>query len=336
MQQFRISGLVKFGSGNRPARRRDAGGLRPRRRRRRLFDKPGQFDEIDDRGASRGDTDKQLVSRGQRDPAAERAGAHRRGSRRTKDAKDTNSFITLPARLPARLRRHRALRRQLRDRQLALDHDRAANARVRDAAHARRDAPPGASFDLRRGARRSGRSRRSSGSSSASVLAKGLFGLFDAVGFTLPNSGIIVRDADRDRRRCSSASSSRSSRACGRRSARRAFRRSPPCARARRCRRRGFARFRTAGSTTVAVLGFAALALRAVRQRPRDDRRARLDGRRRAADLHRRLDALGPVRPAARRACSAGRRRGSAAPRARSRRTTRGGTRSGRRRRPLR
>ena len=44
---------------------------------------------------------------------------------------------SLPARLPARVRRHRAVRRQLRDRQLAVDHDRPAHARVRDAADAR-------------------------------------------------------------------------------------------------------------------------------------------------------------------------------------------------------
>ena len=46
----------------------------------------------------------------------------------------------------------------------------------------------------------SARSRRSSGCSSASALAKGLFKLFDAVGFTLPNSGLVVRDADGGRR----------------------------------------------------------------------------------------------------------------------------------------
>ena len=61
----------------------------------------------------------------------------------SKDAEDTNSFLVLPAEVPARLRRRRALRRLLRDRELALDHDRAAHARVRDAAHARRVAAPG-------------------------------------------------------------------------------------------------------------------------------------------------------------------------------------------------
>ena len=46
--------------------------------------------------------------------------------------------------LPARLRRHRAVRRQLRDRQHARDHRRAADARARHPAHARRLAAPGA------------------------------------------------------------------------------------------------------------------------------------------------------------------------------------------------
>ena len=69
------------------------------------------------------------------------------------DAKQTDSFITLPARLPARVRRHRALRRQLRDRELAVDHDRPADARVRHHADARREPPAGADVDRDRGAR---------------------------------------------------------------------------------------------------------------------------------------------------------------------------------------
>ena len=45
--------------------------------------------------------------------------------------------------LPARVRRHRAVRRELRDRQHAVDHDRPANPRAGHAAHARRDPPAG-------------------------------------------------------------------------------------------------------------------------------------------------------------------------------------------------
>ena len=55
--------------------------------------------------------------------------------------------------LPARLRGHRALRRRVRHLQHALDHGRAADARVRDAAHARRVAPAGARLGDPRGAR---------------------------------------------------------------------------------------------------------------------------------------------------------------------------------------
>ena len=62
--------------------------------------------------------------------------------------------------LPARLRRHRAVRRRVRDRQHALDHGRPADARVRDAAHARRLAPAGAALGRARGARRSACSPR--------------------------------------------------------------------------------------------------------------------------------------------------------------------------------
>ena len=67
---------------------------------------------------------------------------------------DTNEFISFLQALPARVRRDRALRRQLRDRELALDHDRAADARVRDDPDARRLAPAGARLDRDRGARR--------------------------------------------------------------------------------------------------------------------------------------------------------------------------------------
>ena len=55
--------------------------------------------------------------------------------------------------LPARLRRHRAVRRRVRDLQHALDHRRPAHARVRDAAHARRLAQAGAALRPARGAR---------------------------------------------------------------------------------------------------------------------------------------------------------------------------------------
>ena len=122
----------------------------------------------------------------------------------------------VPARLPARVRRDRALRRQLRDRQLALDHDRAADARARDDAHARREPPAGADVDHRRGARDRRRSRRWSGSSSASGSPRGSSALFDVVGFTLPNNGLtfatrtivvsimvgVARRADREPASC--------------------------------------------------------------------------------------------------------------------------------------
>ena len=100
----------------------------------RLFKKVGKLDEIAVAAAS-GTTDAQLVeniaacSRPGRRCERPGAGGGRRGRH--------ERVHHLPAGLPARLRRHRALRRQLRDRELALDHDRAARARVRDRAHAR-------------------------------------------------------------------------------------------------------------------------------------------------------------------------------------------------------
>ena len=59
----------------------------------------------------------------------------------------------LPAGLPARVRRHRVVRRRVRDREHAVDHDQAAFPRARHAANARRVAPPGAILDRRRGLR---------------------------------------------------------------------------------------------------------------------------------------------------------------------------------------
>ena len=55
--------------------------------------------------------------------------------------------------LPARLRRHRAVRRRVRDLQHAVDHRRPAHARVRDAADARRLAQAGAALGPARGPR---------------------------------------------------------------------------------------------------------------------------------------------------------------------------------------
>ena len=90
-------------------------------------------------------------------------------------------------------------------------------------------------------------------------LAKGLFKLFDAVGFTLPNSGIVFatshgrrlddRRGHRDAGREPAAGDSRDARAADRRGAR--GRTLPPSR---------FPRFRTLGSAILTALGFAALA----------------------------------------------------------------------------
>ena len=87
-----------------------------------------------------------------RDPAAEHRGPHR--GRPGQGGREGHRRVhLLPPLLPARVRPDRALRRRVRDRQLALDHDRAADARARDAAHARRVAAPGADVRRGRGAR---------------------------------------------------------------------------------------------------------------------------------------------------------------------------------------
>ena len=69
------------------------------------------------------------------------------------DAAEIDEGMAYDPLLPARLRRHRAVRRRVRDLQHAVDHGRPAHARVRDAAHARRVAQAGAALGAARGPR---------------------------------------------------------------------------------------------------------------------------------------------------------------------------------------
>ena len=310
------------GSRRRLDRRRDARRLRPADGAAASSRRRGKLDEIAV-AAEPGTSDAQLIGDiaavlppGTQVRSRPGAGRGRRGRH--------ERVHHLPPGLPARLRRDRALRRQLRDRELALDHDRPAGARVRHGAHARRLAPAGA--------RRRSSSRRSSSVRLASVvglflglgLAKLLFWLFDAVGFTLPNSGllfetrtIVVSLPRRDPRHAAREPAARPS-------ARRACRRSPPCARGRRCPSRASPASARLGSLAADRARLRRARLRALRQRPRDDADPPLDGRRRAVDLHRRRALLRPARPAAgdraRRAGGAARRRRGALARDNARR----------------
>ena len=111
---------------------------------------------------------------------------------------ETSDAALVPPVLPARLRLHRALRRRVRDREHALDHDRPAHARVRDAACRRRDGPAGAGA--------SSSSRGSCIGTFASLvglfvglaLAKGLDALFKAFGADLPQTGLVFATAHGD------------------------------------------------------------------------------------------------------------------------------------------
>ncbi len=126
-------------------------------------------------------------------------------------------------------------------------------------------------------------------------LAKLLFWLFDAVGFTLPNSGLLFETRTIV---VSLAVGIIVTLLASLRPAVRATR-VPPIAAVREGATlppSRFARFRTAGSLLITGLGFASLALRALRQRSRDDAGAPLDGRWRAPDLHRRLALRRPAR----------------------------------------
>ena len=151
VERLRISGIVRFGSVSTIGGATLAGFDLPTAQR--IFDKQGKLDEIAvaaaarvsrERSSSR--TIKKILPPTARDQARVRAGE---GGRVRHEP-----VHHLPPGLPAGLRRHRALRRQLRDRELALDHDRAAHPRVRDDPDARRLAPAGAALDRDRVARR--------------------------------------------------------------------------------------------------------------------------------------------------------------------------------------
>ena len=224
-------------------RRRDARGLRPTDRAAAL--RQGRQARPDPRGArSRASPRSSWSTQIRADPPARDAGADRRGAGGARTRRTRTSFlsflqnfllafggialfvgtfvianslsITIAQRTRefATLRTIGASRRQV----LRVDHRRGARRRR-------------ARLDRRR-------------SSRGLALAVGLFKLFDAVGFTLPEQRARAPRRARSSCRCSSGSSSRCSRASARRSARRACRRSQPCARARRCRRAASRRYR--------------------------------------------------------------------------------------------
>ena len=193
------------------------------------------------------------------------------------DAKDTNSFISFLQTFLLVVRGRRALRRRLRDRELALDHDRAAHARVRDAAHARRLAKAGAALGHPRGARRSGVVASVVGLFLGLALAKGLFKLFDAVGFTLPNNGLTFET------RTIVVSLLVGILVTLLASLRPALRatRVPPIAAVREGATLPpgrFHRFRGVGAAAHRAARLRGASLRALRERPRDDAGAALDG----------------------------------------------------------
>ena len=122
-------------SPDRPAPLRQDGEARPDPRRceeRRLAGRARRGDPPDPAGRHPGEE--------REHPGGERRGGH-------------EQLHQLPADVPALVRGRCALRRRLRDRELALDHDRAAHPRVRDPAHDRRLEAAGAALGHPRGAR---------------------------------------------------------------------------------------------------------------------------------------------------------------------------------------
>ena len=122
--KLRISGLVKFGTVSTIGGATLAGFDVPTAQK--LFDKPNQFDEIAI-ATKPGVSSKDALAQVQRDPAPGRPGAD--GAAAGGEGRQGHELVHLvPALVPAGLRRRRAVRRQLRDRELALDHDCPADA----------------------------------------------------------------------------------------------------------------------------------------------------------------------------------------------------------------
>ena len=187
---LRISGIVEFGSNLSIGGATLAGFDLPTAQR--LFEKEGRLDEIAVAGEPGVSTEELLgeirpiLPQGAQAVSGLAAGRERRvGDERVHH---------VPPGIPARVRRDRALRRLLRDRELALHHDRAADARVRDAAHPRRLAAPGSDVGHPRVVRR--RRRRLRGR---------------ALPRAAPRQGPLLRCSTR------SASRSRTSGSCSRR-----------------------------------------------------------------------------------------------------------------------
>ena len=283
-QRLRISGLVKFGSvatiGGATLAGFDLATAQ------RLFNKPGKLDEIAVASRS-GVSDAELMRQIRailppetQVPIGATAGGRGCEWTRMRSSAFLQKFLLAFC-------RHRALRRQLRDRQLALDHDRAANARARHDADARRLASAGA------GARSS--SRRSSSGALASVT-----GLFLGLGARASSSsGSSTSGASRCRTAASSSRRGRSLLPCSsalssrlRASLRPALRatRVPPIGAVREgatLPESRFARFRTPGSLAADRDRVRLAPVRALRTWPRHRAVAPLDGRRCPVDLPR-------------------------------------------------
>ena len=149
VKTFRIVGLVKFGDVD------SLGGasiaIFDLPTAQRLFDKVGKLDSIGV-GVEAGRLADGARPGDPAHPAADRAGPHRPGAGEA-GVEGHERLPQHPPGLPARVRRRRAVRRRLRDREHAVDHDRAADARAGDVADARRDQAAGALVGDARGVR---------------------------------------------------------------------------------------------------------------------------------------------------------------------------------------
>ena len=265
-----------------------------------LFHKEGQLDQIDVGGeAGRLELD---ARRPDPDgPAAEHAGADRRRTRRKQsdegDRATSSSFLQY---FLLAFGGDRALRRRVRDREHALDHDRPAHARVRDAA--RRSARPAArcSAVVIVEGLVIGLLASIVGLFLGLALAKGLDALFKAFGADLPQTGLVF--AWRTVIVSIARSASIVTLLASLRPALRATR-VPPIAAVREgsiLPPSRFARFGPVVALVVCAVSLALVVYGAFGQRPHDRQPADPARRRRARLLHRRRDGRAERRAAAR------------------------------------
>ena len=156
-----------------------------------LLDREGRYDAISV-AAKNGTSPAQLVQRDQAARCPPTSGQGQRQAQAKDDAEEHQRRHGDDPLRPARLRRHRAARRRVRDLQHAVDHGRPAHARVRDAADARRLAQAGHALGRARGPRDRPRRLGDRARRWASGSPRAWSRCSSALGVELPEAGTVI------------------------------------------------------------------------------------------------------------------------------------------------